>query len=96
MATTAHRKVGSNKGNARVWLEGDILAGQGWHRGDRYDRAVTDGTIRLTRNVDGRYRVAGTDTRPIIDLAGAWLTAWADGAESVEVTVTSTGVRVTL
>lgn len=98
MARIAHRNIGSNKGNARVWIEGDILASQGWTRGTRYDRLVEveTGRIHLTANPDGRYKVAGTDDRPILDLAGKWMTRWADDAESVEVVVTPSTVRITI
>ena len=98
MASTAHRNIGTNKGNRRVWIEGDLLASQGWTRGTRYDRdvCVETGRIHLTANPDGKYKVAGTDSRPILDLAGKWMTRWVDAAEaeSVEVVVTPTTVRI--
>lgn len=98
MASIVNRNIGTNKGNRRVWIEGDILASNGWTRGTRYDRLVEveTGRIHLTANPDGKYKVAGTDSRPILDLAGKWMTRWVDAAEaeSVEVVVTATTVRI--
>jgi hypothetical protein len=94
-----HLNIGTNRGERRVWIEGPILADHGWPAGTRYDRevCVETGKIHLTREVAGRYKVSGTADRPIIDLGGKWMTRWVDAseAESVEVVVTSTTVRIT-
>jgi len=67
-------KSGTNKGNRRIWIEGSLLLQFGFVRGLRFDKAIiADGSIVLSVQPDGKHRVAGTDTRPIIDLNGKYL-----------------------
>lgn len=67
--TTVTRKIGSNRGKARLWLEGVALSSQLWKRGDRFDINFDEDAKRIviTRNADGKRKIAGTDSRPIID-----------------------------
>jgi len=65
--TTATRKLGSNRGKTRLWLEGNILSAQGWHTGDRFDVIWIDGVIRYAKHAEGQRKVAGKPGRPIID-----------------------------
>ena len=65
--TTATRKLGSNRGKTRLWLEGNILSAQGWHTGDRFDVVMIDGVLKYAKNTNGRRKVAGKPGRPIID-----------------------------
>jgi hypothetical protein len=71
--TTVTRKIGSNRGKARLWLEGVCLSSQGWEKGKRYT-ATPDGkgsliyqSVGTDTVLHGVRKVAGTDTRPIID-----------------------------
>lgn len=65
--TTATRKLGSNRGKTRLWLEGNILSDQGWHTGDRFDVILIDGVLKYAKNPNGKRKVAGKIGRPIID-----------------------------
>lgn len=65
--TTATRKIGTNRGKARLWLEGTVLSSQGWRKGDRFDVVFEDGQLQYVKNPNGKRKVAGTDERPIID-----------------------------
>ena len=65
--TTATRKLGSNRGKTRLWLEGAILSAQGWHTGDRFDVILIDGVLKYTKHSNGKRKVAGKIGRPIID-----------------------------
>lgn len=65
--TTATRKLGSNRGKTRLWLEGAILENHGWHTGDRFDVILIDGVLKYAKNTNGRRKVAGKPGRPIID-----------------------------
>jgi len=65
--TTATRKLGSNRGKTRLWLEGNILSGQGWTTGDRFDVILIDGVLKYVKNPNGKRKVAGKIGRPIID-----------------------------
>ena len=65
--TTATRKLGSNRGKTRLWLEGNILSSQGWHTGDKFDVILIDGVLKYAKNPAGKRKVAGKVGRPIID-----------------------------
>ena len=65
--TTATRKLGSNRGKTRLWLEGAILENHGWHTGDRFDVILIDGVLKYAKNTNGKRKVAGKPGRPIID-----------------------------
>lgn len=65
--TQATRKLGSNRGKTRLWLEGNILENHGWHTGDRFDVILIDGVLKYAKNPDGKRKVAGKPGRPIID-----------------------------
>ena len=65
--TTATRKLGSNRGKTRLWLEGNILESQGWTTGDRFDVILIDGVLKYAKNPNGKRKVAGKPGRPIID-----------------------------
>lgn len=84
---TMERKIGKNRGNRRIWLEGKSLAVAGWNKGDRYDRVIANGQICLMKHPTGARKVAGTTDRPIIDLAGKWVTEWAATSDRVAVHV---------
>lgn len=76
-------KSGTNKGNRRIWIEGSVLLDMGWTRGTRLQRRFVLGvksgafcdrkSLVLEPATDGGHRVAGTETRPIIDLNGKYL-----------------------
>lgn len=96
MSKTHTYRTGLNKGHARIWIEGKRLTDAGWSNGDRFDKAINDaGQLRLTRNPEGRHKIAGTDKRPIIDLCGQWVTDWADGAEEYHVTFAKNLLNIT-
>ena len=64
---TIQRKIGSNKGKARIWLEGAALQDSGWTNGERFNIEFREGSIAYVRDLYGKRKVAGTPTRPIID-----------------------------
>ena len=65
--TQATRKLGSNRGKTRLWLEGNILANQGWRTGDKFNVVMIDGVLKYVKNTNGKRKVAGKVGRPIID-----------------------------
>jgi hypothetical protein len=74
-------KSGTNKGNRRIWIEGDRLAVIGLLKGRELFRTMNDesGTMTISTmptNHGKRHRIAGTDARPILDLCGKWVTAF--------------------
>lgn len=77
--------IGHNRGKRRIWLEGSRLAADGFTHGARYSRTVEDNSITLYLDPTGKYRVAGTPSRPIVDICGDWVTRWAGADDSVNV-----------
>ena len=65
--TSTTRKLGSNRGKTRLWLEGSILSSQGWATGDKFDVVMIDGVLKYVKNPNGKRKVAGKPGRPIID-----------------------------
>ena len=61
-------KVGQTKKGSRVWLEGKALIENGFTHGTRYSINDESSTAVLFVNIEGKRKVAGTITRPIIDL----------------------------
>jgi len=66
-------KSGINKGNRRIWIEGSILIQNHWHNGQRFNKRIEGGILTLISESKGQHKVAGTATRPIIDLNGKYL-----------------------
>ena len=64
---TYTRKLGSNRGKTRLWLEGNILSAKGWESGDRFNVILLDGVLRYVKTPEGKRKVAGKPGRPIID-----------------------------
>jgi hypothetical protein len=67
--TTYSRNIGSNRGKPRLWLEGAILASNGFSRGTPYQLEPIIGGFIIVRG-EGARHVAGTADRPIIDISG--------------------------
>lgn len=89
------RKVGFNRGQKRIWLEGKYLAAEGWLKGAHYVREVTKDHILLTKDPASRLKVAGMPDRPVIDMVGKWVTEWAGKCTEVDVEVTEDRLKVT-
>ena len=73
-------KSGTNKGNRRIWIEGERLTSAGLRRGMRLHRQMNaDGSMTLSMMPASdakRHTIAGTSDRPILDLCGKWVTAF--------------------
>ena len=81
------RNIGSNRGQARVWIEGNALAVNGWTKGMPYERILSGNKFLLSKTSKGKLKVAGTDVRPILDLCGAYVTKALQGFEKVSVSI---------
>jgi hypothetical protein len=94
--TTATRKLGSNRGKTRLWLEGNILENQGWHTGDRFDVVMIDGVLKYAKHPNGKRKVAGKIGRPIIDTNTNAIsdTLNASPGEVVNVIATATAITI--
>ena len=78
--TTFTLKSGTNKGNRRIWIEGNRLAELGLTRGTTLTRVMYDDGYMVLTTESGikgrRHSIAGTAERPILDLCGKWVTAF--------------------
>ena len=93
MRTT--RKIGLNRGNPRLWLEGSLLASEGWRQGDRFDAIFGDGSITYRKNPEGQRGVAGTAGRPIIDTNTPKITNALGAVPEVSVVVETDLITIT-
>lgn len=96
-ANTYTRKIGTNRGKPRLWLEGAILTASGFAHGMKWEVITTPATkghqFHLMALQDGGRKIAGTDARPIIDInSGAIL----EGFEGCTVTITKLAEGVLL
>lgn len=63
--------IGSNRGKARLWIEGSFLRDAGFAHGDRYDVTVLPGRgLSIVHNPNGKRKIAGKPGREIIDITG--------------------------
>ena len=91
------RKIGSNRGNKRIWIEGKSLTEYGWVKGTLYVKDIyEDGTIYLQKNDYAKktLKIAGGEDRPVIDLNGKYVTAAFKGCEKVRVRITEASITI--
>jgi hypothetical protein len=102
MTSTFTRKIGSNRGAARLWLEGPCLANHGWTKGTAFTASFDPGTLTYSLVREGQApagpvrKVAGTADRPIIDTNTDKLTACLDVHVGASVTVTVSRESITV
>ena len=73
--TTVTRKIGSNKGKPRLWIEGKVLDQAGLPHGSRWTLLpITTGGLRIaSAPASGKRKVAGNPGRPVIDITSKTL-----------------------
>ena len=71
--------IGLNKGNSRIWIEGNTLLNEGFKCGDRFDKSPYQNRLTLIFNSEGKSKIAGNPSRPIIDLNGKFLNSIFEG-----------------
>lgn len=91
MTTIINTKLGENRGNKRIWLEGQKLAREGYTPGLRYDLELKDTQVILRVKEDGRFTVSKRERygriTPIIDLTVSELATIFDGIELLRVSI---------
>jgi hypothetical protein len=87
---------GTNKGNRRIWIEGNRLAAIGATKGNTFSRTMqADGTMRLQIGSTHKgHRIAGNVERPIIDLCGQWVTRFMGSAVTFSATFTKGAILI--
>ncbi|HII2982163.1 TPA: DNA cytosine methyltransferase [Yersinia enterocolitica] len=72
MTTIINSKIGENKGNLRIWLEGGKLSRNGFQPNDTYSIITNDDSIIITKCNDGEYsvsrRMKGERADPVIEV----------------------------
>lgn len=93
----ASRKIGQNRGKARLWIEGSLLIDAGLDHGHRWNIEHNESGFTITESPEGKRKVAGKVGRPIIDIASTGLGVVAN-ASSVQLShIRKSGViRVTI
>ena len=93
---TVKRKIGFNRGDQRrIWLEGKTLLNFGWTRGTTYERKVNGKGWILVRSSKATLKVAGSETRPVIDICGKYVGQVAEGCDHALVTITKKQIFIT-
>jgi DNA (cytosine-5)-methyltransferase 1 len=98
--------IGVNKGKARVWLQGEMLARAGFVPQSLYEVTYADGAIvlvklnNLLQSVSGRIRNVSVRSRndreiPIIDLNSDRVLSSFEGLSHVRVTYVEDEIRIT-
>tara|TARA_R100001530_G_C4218651_1_gene129357 strand:+ start:260 stop:583 length:324 start_codon:yes stop_codon:yes gene_type:complete len=88
------RNIGTNRGNRRVWIEGKSLANEAWNKGVRYKRIETANGWELVRDDNGPLKIAGGDSRPVIDLCGGYVGKTLQGFDKVSVKITANKIVI--
>ena len=99
MTHIVNTKLGENRGNRRIWLEGAKLAREGYEPGRTYDLAMSKAKVVLTPSPNGKY-VISKKTRngkliPVIDISRSELAELFDGVETLRVLVTKGRIVIT-
>jgi hypothetical protein len=97
------RKIGANRGKPRIWLEGKILSEKGWNRGTEFFPSFSEGRIRYIKDSGyvgpgetlGKIRkVAGSETRPVIDTNSVKIQECFGDIARVEVSITEGEITI--
>lgn len=89
------RKIGTNKGKARIWLEGPELTSNGIKHGMRYNVFPVAAGLAIEISPEGKRKIAGTPARPIIDMTGRTVEAGGFVAgDNFEILKTPTGISL--
>lgn len=69
------RKIGTNRGKNRIWLEGAVLTDNGIYHGMRFNVISAPNSLVIAIAHDGKRKIAGKPGRPIIDMSAGTIDA---------------------
>ena len=78
-----------NKNQARIWIEGSILDVNKFSNNEKFFKSIVDSKMILDFYADDaikKNKIAGTKTRPIIDIAGKAVTKFFGNNKKYKVT----------
>tara|TARA_R100001086_G_scaffold235726_1_gene158770 strand:+ start:5923 stop:6249 length:327 start_codon:yes stop_codon:yes gene_type:complete len=98
--TELNLKSGTNKGNRRIWIEGQALRIHGLTKGTMLSKSFEAGTRTMWLTVTDlpkfkKHSIAGTVDRPILDLCGKWVTRFMGNAERFDAVICKGGIKIT-
>lgn len=103
MSDTIYRSVNTEHAAYRLFLDGLVLARNGWTKGERYTRTFTGNTFVMKRDPQGRYVVSGKnpknpsqDIKPVIDVENQKLGEVIQGGQRIKAVVTASEITVTV
>ena len=101
------RNIGKNRGKKRIWIEGKALSKFGWTKGTSYVQGNFGNLtpylsyihlIKGKKAEDASFvtckRIAGTETRPIIDLCGNYVAKLFKGYKTVQIHITTNSIEI--
>lgn len=83
-------KIGTNRGNVRVWLEGADLAEAGWTPGAGFRAKISEGKLEYFRESNpekAKRNVCGHRDKPVIDTNTKALTKALEGFKKIKVVI---------
>lgn len=99
MAIIINSKLGSARGNSRIWVEGKRLERGGFTAGIKYQMQQQDGKLALVASEDGQYTVSRRNRNgqvtPIIDLNNAEITELFEGVEMIRILILEGRIIIT-
>jgi DNA (cytosine-5)-methyltransferase 1 len=100
ISQVSYQKIGVNRGNPRLWIEGVKLGAAGFARGARYSINFEDGAMELKLDPDG-HRIVSGKTRhgrdiPILDITLKELEQHFSPESRVRVVFTQGCIKVSL
>jgi len=78
MATVFEYKLGTHRGNKRLWIEGKRLLDNSFICDKRYNINYAKNYIMIEFDEFGTHKINGTEKRPIIDINNRKLSATFD------------------
>ena len=70
-----HYKIGkTSKGASRLWIEGKILSDYGFNVGNHFNVEHGENKLVIRFDNNGKKKVSGNASRPIIDITGKTVT----------------------
>lgn len=92
-------KSGINKGDRRMWMEGARLTDAGLTKGMKGSRHLDGDTVTIhfpARDGGRKCTISGKPARPVIDLSGAWVTAFIGDHPNFRTTIATDGDSIIL
>lgn len=99
--TVITRRIGSNRGKARLWIEGPCISSHFWDQGQTFVTLWGEGTVTYCTRTHPDFdkpqrKVSGTGSRPIIDTNTDKLLTSLGVIVGDSVSITITGEKITI